>query len=76
MDHFLGACPRFAEELWSAVRDLRGSGAHRKKGEAHRLSMAIKDLRLVTSAALRCGAARDDVVAVLDEEMVRSVQEG
>ena len=76
VDHLLEACPRFAEELWSAVQRLRDSGDHRRKAGTHQVALAFRELRGPMSRALRNGATRDQIVAILDEELVRLVQEG
>jgi hypothetical protein len=76
VDRLLADCPAFAEELWGAVRSLRDSGDHRVKQRAHQVALAFKEMRGPMASALRNGATRDDIVALLDEEVVRLVQDG
>lgn len=72
----LSRAPAFADLLDRTVRSLQSSDDHVRKERSHQSGMALEDARKSVRKALENGASRDDVIALLDEEVARTVMEG
>lgn len=71
----LDRAPAFKKLLYATVRRFRNTGEHRGKSNEHQSQLALKDMRVAVVAALRHGTTREQLLAVVDEEIVRQVME-
>lgn len=71
----LERAPTFKGLLYATIRRLRDTGEHRGQSDSHQSQLALKDMRASVMSALKHGTTREQLLAVVDEEIVRQVME-
>lgn len=74
-EELLDATPAFRETLERTVANLCKGQRVREVFRRHQADLALKEAQTSIRSALNRGASREDMIQLIDEEIVRSVQE-